>query len=48
MPADYIAKALQEADLPAGGADLCVDTDGRSIAEVAYRVRELLGEWPGD
>lgn len=26
--------------------DLCVDTDGRSVREVAGQVRALLGDWP--
>ncbi|MDT0441466.1 hypothetical protein [Streptomyces johnsoniae] len=47
--ADAVADVLREADaLDAGGiGDVCVDTTGLPVAEVARRVRASTGGWPG-
>jgi hypothetical protein len=37
------AEAMERQDF----ADLCVDTDGLSVADVARLVRKQAGEWPG-
>jgi adenylylsulfate kinase-like enzyme len=46
--AEGLEQALEEAaDLDAGSVgDLCVDTGGLTVAEVAMRVRERTGGWP--
>jgi hypothetical protein len=46
--AEGLAQVLQEAaDLDAGAvADVCVDTSGLTVGEVALRVRERTGGWP--
>jgi hypothetical protein len=31
----------------AGIGDLCVDTDGREVGELAEHVRAVAGGWPG-
>lgn len=36
------AEAMEDGDF----ADVCVDTDGLSVAEVAHRVRDAAGGWP--
>jgi hypothetical protein len=52
QPAGWLARFAAEsvrdaADLERDGiGDLCVDTDGRSIAEVARLVRAAAGGWP--
>lgn len=45
---DGLAQVLQEAvDLDAGTvAEVCVDTSGLTVAEVAQRVRECVNGWP--
>jgi adenylylsulfate kinase-like enzyme len=46
--AEGLEQVLQEAaDLDAGAvADVCVDTSGLTVGEVALRVRERAGGWP--
>lgn len=46
---DLVDESLAEAEALDRGdfADLCVDTDGLSVAEVAHLVRTRAGGWPG-
>lgn len=47
-PAAPLEQVLRDADAldAAAFADLCVDTTGRSVAEVVARVRDHLDDWP--
>ncbi|MFD1544803.1 adenylyl-sulfate kinase [Nonomuraea guangzhouensis] len=45
---DLVAEAVAEAELLdlSDFADICLDTDGRTVSEVARMVRERAGGWP--
>lgn len=48
MP-DLVERAVSEAEAleRSGVGDVCVDTDGLGVAEVAQLVRDRAGRWPG-